>query len=97
MDLLYKLFVNNQVVLLKPNMVNAYLGPLIEESFQALIAPGYLRVVYGGAEEGSYLCQHPDIDEIHITGSDKTFDAILFGAVGAPGKSPSTLLLFSEI
>lgn len=82
MDLLYKLFVNNQVVLLKPNMVNAYLGPLIEEGFKALITPGYLRVVYGGAEEGSYLCQHPDIDEIHITGSDKTFDNILFG----PGK-----------
>lgn len=82
MDLLYKLFVSNQVVLLKPNMVNAYLGPLIEESFQALITPGYLRVVYGGAEEGSYLCQHADIDEIHITGSDKTFDSILFG----PGK-----------
>ena len=79
MDLLYKLFVHNHVVLLKPNMVNAYLGPLLEESFQALITPGYLRIVYGGAEEGSYLCQHPDIDEIHITGSDKTFDAILFG------------------
>jgi acyl-CoA reductase-like NAD-dependent aldehyde dehydrogenase len=79
MDLIYKLFIDNQVVLLKPNMVNAYLGPLIEESFQALIKPGYLRIVYGGAEEGAYLCQHPDIDEIHITGSDKTFEAILFG------------------
>ncbi|GCE27451.1 putative aldehyde dehydrogenase [Dictyobacter alpinus] len=79
MDVLYKLFMDNQVVLFKANPVNAYLGPLLEESFQALIKPGYLRVVYGGAEEGTYLCQHPNIDEIHITGSDKTFDAIVFG------------------
>jgi acyl-CoA reductase-like NAD-dependent aldehyde dehydrogenase len=79
MDILYKLFVENQVVLLKTNPVNAYLGPLIEESFRALVEPGFLRVVYGGAEEGKYLCNHPGIDEIHITGSDKTFDAIVFG------------------
>lgn len=79
MDVLYKLFVEDHVVLLKMNPVNAYLGPLIEESFGALVAPGFLRVVYGGAEEGAYLCEHAGIEEIHITGSDKTFDAIVFG------------------
>src|SRR5207248_6944156 len=71
MDILYKLFVEDQVVLLKTNPVNAYLGPLIEESFRALVEPGFLRVVYGGAEEGAYLCNHVGIDDIHITGSDK--------------------------
>ena len=40
---------------------------------------GFLRLVCGGAEEGAYLCNHPGVDEIHITGSDKTFDAIVFG------------------
>jgi len=79
MDILYKLFVEDQVVLFKANPVNAYLGPLIEESFRALIEPGFLRVVYGGAAEGAYLCNHAGIDEIHITGSDKTFEAIVFG------------------
>ncbi len=79
MDIFYKLFVEDQVVLFKANPVNAYLGPLIEESFRALVEPGFLRVVYGGAAEGAYLCNHPGIDEIHITGSDKTFDAIVFG------------------
>jgi hypothetical protein len=44
-----------------------------------LIDRGFVRVVNGGAAEGSYLCQHPSIDEIHITGSDKTHDAIVFG------------------
>jgi len=78
-DVLYKLFVEDQVVLLKMNPVNAYIGPLIEESFRALIEPGFLRVTYGGAAEGAYLCNHAGIDEIHITGSDKTFDAVVFG------------------
>jgi acyl-CoA reductase-like NAD-dependent aldehyde dehydrogenase len=78
-DLLYKLFVEDQVVLLKMNPVNAYLGPLIEESFRPLIEQHFLRVIYGGIQEGEYLCNHPGIEEIHITGSDKTFDAIVFG------------------
>ena len=84
MDILYKLFVEDQVVILKTNPVNAYLAPLMEESFRVLIEPGFLRIVNGGAAEGAYLCNHPGVDEIHITGSDKTFDAIAFGS-GAEG------------
>lgn len=80
MDILYKLFVDNQVVLCKMHPVNAYLGPLLEEGFRALIDWGFLRVVYGGAEVGQYLCEHPLVDNIHITGSDKTVEAIVFGA-----------------
>jgi len=83
-DILYKLFVANRVVILKLNPVNAYLGPLIEKGLRALISRGFLRIVYGGAVEGSYLCNHPDVDEIHLTGSDKTFETIIFGA-GAEG------------
>ena len=99
MDILYKLFVEDQVVVLKLNPVNEYLGPLIEESFQALIEPGYLRLVYGGAAEGAYLCNHPGVDEIHITGSDKTFDAIVFGpnAEGAKRKAEHQPLLTKRV
>ncbi|MBZ5589417.1 MAG: aldehyde dehydrogenase family protein [Acidobacteriia bacterium] len=79
MDALYKLFVEKQVVVFKMNPVNAYLGPLIEQGFRALIARGFLHVVYGGAAEGAHLCGHPQVDEIHITGSDRTHDAIVFG------------------
>lgn len=83
-DSMYKLLVENQVVLLKMNPVNAYLGPLIERAFRALIEDGFLQVVYGGAAEGKYLCEHPGVDEIHVTGSDRTFEAIVFG-VGPEG------------
>jgi len=79
MDLLYKLFVENQVVILKMHPLNAYLGPLIAEGFEALLDWGVLRVVYGGAEVGDVLCKHSKVDEIHITGSDKTVEAIVFG------------------
>lgn len=84
MDALYKLFVEGQVALLKMNPVNEYLGPFIDQAFAALRERGFFRVVYGGAEEGDYLCRHEQVEEIHITGSDKTHDAIVFG-VGEEG------------
>jgi len=98
-DVLYKLFVEDKVVLLKMNPINAYLGPLIVESFRALVDRGFLRVTYGGAHEGSYLCNHADIEEIHITGSDKTFDAITFGngPEGATRKAERKPLLHKPI
>jgi acyl-CoA reductase-like NAD-dependent aldehyde dehydrogenase len=85
MDALYKLFVEDRVVVYKVHPVNVYLGPLLEEGFRALIDRGFLRQVYGGAAEGAYLCRHPEVDEIHITGSDKTYEAIVFGP-GADGE-----------
>jgi acyl-CoA reductase-like NAD-dependent aldehyde dehydrogenase len=85
-DLLHALFVKGQVVILKPNPINAYLGPLIERGFQALVRRSYLRVVYGDAATGAYLTHHPKIDSIHLTGSDKTFEAIVFGPDAAAKK-----------
>ncbi len=83
-DFLHALFVKGQVVVLKPNPVNAYLAPLIEEGFQALIQRGFLKIICGGVAEGVYLAHHPAVETIHLTGSDKTFEAIIFGP-GAEG------------
>ena len=44
----------------------------------------YLRIVSGGAQVGAYLVGHALVDDIHMTGSDKTHDAIVFG-VGPEG------------
>ncbi|MBD89561.1 MAG: aldehyde dehydrogenase [Deltaproteobacteria bacterium] len=79
MDAFYKLFCEDQVVALKMNPVNDYLGPFMVEALKELVDRGWLRVVYGGAVEGKYLCDHEIVSEIHITGSDKTHDAIVFG------------------
>ncbi len=83
MDILYKMFVDGSVVLLKMNPVNEYLGPFFERALKPLIDKGYLAIVYGGAEVGSYLCHHPSIGDVHITGSDKTHDLIVWGPSGA--------------
>lgn len=82
-DVVYKMFAEGTVCVLKMNPVNAYLGPLIEKAFAPLIARGFFAVVYGGGEEGAYLVNHPAIDEIHITGSDKTHDLLVWGPEGA--------------
>lgn len=79
MDVLYKLFVENQVCVLKWNPVNEYLGPHIEKMFKPLIDEGFLRMAYGGAKEGDYLVHHDSIEEIHITGSDTIHDIIVWG------------------
>ncbi len=84
LDVVYKLFAEGRVAILKFNPVNDYLGPFIEEAFAELIEAGFLRLAYGGAEVGSYLCFHDGVDEIHITGSERTHDAIVFGS-GAEG------------
>ncbi len=85
LDAVYKLFVEGQVVLLKMNPVNEYLAPFIEQAFAPLVRAGVFRVVCGGADVGAYLCQHEGIDELHITGSDRTHDVIVFGP-GAEGQ-----------
>jgi acyl-CoA reductase-like NAD-dependent aldehyde dehydrogenase len=96
---LCKLFVENSVVILKLNPVNAYLGPWIEKVFCSLIDRGFFRVVYGGIKEGNYLCNHPAIDEIHLTGSDKTFESIVFGSdsEGARRKAQKNPLISKPI
>lgn len=83
LDAVQKLFVEGQVTLLKLNPVNDYLAPFIEEAFADLVRDGFLRTARGGADVGAYLCDHADVDEIHITGSDRTHDAIVFGSAAA--------------
>ncbi len=79
MDVLFKLFVEDEVVILKTNPVNEYTGPIVERAFAPLINAGYFEIVYGGAEVGKHLCDHDDVHSIHITGSDRTHDAIIWG------------------
>lgn len=79
MDCFYKLFVERKLVVLKMHPVKAYLGPIFEKGCRALIERGFMKLIYGDVEEGKYLCNHKDVDEIHITGSDRTHDLIVFG------------------
>jgi aldehyde dehydrogenase (NAD(P)+) len=99
LDAVDKLFCRGEVVLLKLNPVNQYLGPFIEEIFGELIGDGYVRVAGGGADVGAYLCNHPAVETIHITGSGDTHDAIVFGTgeAGARQKAQGEPILRKPI
>lgn len=79
LDVLYKLLAEGQVCLLKMNPVNEYLGPFLAEAFAPFIEAGFVEIVYGSADVGAYLTEHPEVDEIHITGSARTHDVIVWG------------------
>ncbi len=80
LDVLYKLYAEGRVCLLKMNPVNDYLGPVFEDIFAGLVRAGFVRFAYGGADAGEYLTRHDGVDEIHVTGSSRTHDAIVFGS-----------------
>lgn len=80
LDALYKLYVEGQVVAIKLNPLNDYLGPIFEEVFAAFIDRGWIRFLYGGADTGGRITEHPLVDTVHITGSTATHDLIVFGA-----------------
>jgi acyl-CoA reductase-like NAD-dependent aldehyde dehydrogenase len=60
--------------------VNDHLGHLVEGALRSLIQRDFLGVIYGDATVGDYVCKHPAVEEIHMTGSDKTYEAIVFGS-----------------
>jgi len=80
LDVLFKLFNEGEVALLKMNPVNEYLGEIFESIFEDFIAAGYVRFVYGGGDVGEYLTAHDGVDTIHITGSAQTYNAIRYGS-----------------
>jgi aldehyde dehydrogenase (NAD(P)+) len=81
-DVLYKMFAEGKVCVLKMNPVNAHVGPFVERAFKSAVDKNLLTVVYGGPDVGAYLVEHPEVDEIHITGSDKTHDMMVWGPPG---------------
>lgn len=92
LDCFHKLFSEHQVVILKMNPVNDYLTEFLQVALKPLIDQGALRIVKGGADVGAYLCNHPDIEEIHITGAEASHDMIVWGPDVAANKAAGTLV-----
>ena len=82
MDVATKMFAEGFVCVLKMNPVNEWVGPYLERALHPLVSRGYLRIVYGGGDVGRYLTYHPLVSDVHITGSDRTHDLIVWGAPG---------------
>lgn len=85
LDMVHRLYHQGQVVITKLNPVMEWMGPLLEEIFEPFVRRGYVRFAYGDHRVGSYLTQHELVEEMHLTGSERTHDAIVFG-VGEEGQ-----------
>lgn len=86
LDAFQKLFVENQVVILKMNPVNDYLTEYLNAALRPLIDRDALRIVKGGGDVGAWLTENTVVEEIHITGAESTHDAIIWG-VGEEGRA----------
>ncbi|KAK9787722.1 hypothetical protein WJX73_000861 [Symbiochloris irregularis] len=79
LDILHMLLTEHSVVICKINPANDYIGPYVREAFLPLVELGVLEIVYGGVSEGAFLCEHPSVGLIHLTGATSTYDAIVWG------------------
>ncbi|WP_186646748.1 NAD-dependent aldehyde dehydrogenase [Fluviispira vulneris] len=79
LDALHKLFIEGKVCLVKLNPVNDYLLDIFNNVFDDLIKEGFLAFIKGDSETSEWLCNHPLVDDIHITGSHKTHNKIVWG------------------
>src|SRR5690606_35864816 len=82
MDAFTKMFIEGMVCIIKMNPVNEWVGPHLERALAPLIDAGYLHIVYGGSDVGQALVTSELIDDVHITGSDRTHDSIVWGPPG---------------
>lgn len=99
LDALYVLYADNRSVALKLNPVTDRLLPVFEAIFKPFIDLGVLQVFSSDLELGAAVIAHPDIDAVHMTGSESTHDAIVWGpgAEGAANKAAWSPLLRKPI
>lgn len=93
LDVLYQLFAENRSVLLKLNPITDPLLGVFTRVLAPFIELGVVEIVTGGAASGALLTDSPDVAAVHMTGSEATHDAIVWGpgqegqrakAAGAP-------------
>jgi aldehyde dehydrogenase (NAD(P)+) len=99
LDVLYEIVAHNRASLLKLNPIMQGMMAVYQAALRPLIEAGMLRIVQGGAAEGSYLTQHEGIGHVHITGSAATHDAIVWGtgAARSANKKAATPVLKKPI
>ncbi|KAB8030641.1 NAD-dependent aldehyde dehydrogenase [Fluviispira multicolorata] len=79
LDALHKLFSEGKVCIVKLNPVNDYLFEIFNKVFEDLINDNFLYFIKGDVEISQWLCEHDLIEDIHITGSHRTHNKIIWG------------------
>lgn len=79
LDALYLLLKHNFASIVKLNPINEDLEPVLSLALFPLVERGLITFVTGGLDDTKELLHHPDIAHVHLTGSDRTYDAIVWG------------------
>ncbi|WP_220699236.1 aldehyde dehydrogenase family protein [Nocardioides cavernaquae] len=89
LDALYVLYADNRSVALKLNPVTDALLPMFQAIFAPFIRIGAVQIFTSDLELGASVIAHNDIDAVHMTGSEATHDAIVWGP-GEEGRANRT-------
>ena len=79
LDVLYQLFAENRTVVLKLNPTTDPLFDVFRRIFAPFIELGVVEIVTGAAATGAALANHSGVAAVHMTGSEATHDAIVWG------------------
>jgi aldehyde dehydrogenase (NAD(P)+) len=77
LDSLYALVAEGAACVLKLHPLLDDLAAIVEEALAPLASEGCLAVVRGDAAAGAYLCGHPVVDRVHVTGSFATYERVV--------------------
>ena len=99
LDVLYVLYADNRVAALKLNPLMNPLKEVFTKIFAPFIELGVVEVLTCDLETGNALAHHPDVAAVHMTGSEQTHDAIVWGQgeQGQANKVAGTPLLTKPI
>lgn len=82
-DVLHAVFNLGCVVALKPHPLQAPTTPYVQYILQPLIDAGYCAILpLSDVESTKHLLYNPLVDKVHMTGGNRTHDAIVWGSDG---------------
>ena len=79
LDALFHMIAYKSVIYLKLNPVNDYLLPIFTQVFEPFITRGFMIITEGDMEASQYLTQHDGFQQTHLTGSNYTYENIVYG------------------
>jgi len=79
LDALFHMIAHKSVIYIKLNPVNDYLLPIFTQVFEPFISRGYMIITEGDMEASKYLTEHEGFQHTHLTGSNYTYENIVYG------------------
>jgi len=81
-DCLGQIFEHGRAALLKLHPLHGPLAAVFQEAFAPLVAAGMLEIVAGGKELAQAAVAAPAVTDVHLTGGQAAFDALVWGGPG---------------